>query len=111
MSKNSPDVKKKWVKQYGNTSRATHQGQHIKDNTYLLSLCYLPVNSFIVCTSLLQILQFNNSAGAGVTLPFGLTKIYKITVKVFYVKRTKALRDKPFTREDFESDHFDLQWH
>ena len=44
-------------------------------------------------------------------VPFGLTKIYKITVKVFYVKRTKALRDKPFTREDFESDHFDLQWH
>ena len=82
--------------------------QHIDDNKNLLSLCYLPVNSFIVCTSLLQILQFHNSAGAGVTLPSGLTKIYKIAVKLFYVKRTKELGDNSFTREDIESDHLDL---
>ena len=82
--------------------------QHINDNTNLLTLCYLPVNSFIVCSSLSQILQFNNPAGAGVTFPSRLTEIYKIAVKVFHVKTTKALRDKPFTREDFESDHLDL---
>ena len=99
-----------YVKKFAGREEKTGETiwQHINDNTNLLSLCYLPVNSFIVCSSLSQILQFNNSAGAGVTFPSGLTEIYKIAVKVFYVKTTKALRDKPFTREYFESDHLDL---
>ena len=56
-------------------------------------------------TSLLQILQFESPAAAGVTLPSKLTTIYKIAVKVFYVKSTKDFCDKCFTREDFESDY------
>ena len=75
--------------------------QHINSNMNLLSLCYVPVNSFIMCTSLLQVLQFDSPA---VTLPSKLTTIYKIAVKVFYVKRTEEFRDKNFIREDFESD-------
>ena len=76
--------------------------RHISSNMNLLSLCYVPVNSFIVCSSLSQILQFESSAS--VTLPSKLTTIYKIAVKVFYLKHTKEFRDKHFTREDFLSD-------
>ncbi|XP_066020326.1 NACHT, LRR and PYD domains-containing protein 3-like [Pocillopora verrucosa] len=76
--------------------------QHISSNMNLLSLCYVPVNSFIICSSLSQILQFESCAS--VTLPSKLTTIYKIAVKVFYFKHTKEFRDKHFTREDFLSD-------
>ena len=76
--------------------------RHISSNMNLLSLCYVPVNSFIICSSLSQILQFESCAS--VTLPSKLTTIYKIAVKVFYFKHTKEFRDKHFTREDFLSD-------
>ena len=76
--------------------------RHISSNINLLSLCYSPMNSFIVCSSLSHILQFESSDG--VTLPSKLTTIYKIAVKVFYFKHTKEFRDKHFTREDFLSD-------
>ncbi|PFX29228.1 NACHT, LRR and PYD domains-containing protein 3 [Stylophora pistillata] len=76
--------------------------RHISSNMNLLSLCYIPVNSFIMCSSLSQILQLDRSAG--VTLPSKLTTIYKIAVKVFYYKHTKEFRDRRLTREHFVSD-------
>ena len=80
--------------------------RHINSNMNLLSLCYVPVNSFIVCSSLFQILQFESSAG--VTLPSKLTEIYNIAVKVFYFRHTKEFRNTDFTREHFESDELSL---
>ncbi|CAH3042752.1 unnamed protein product [Pocillopora meandrina] len=76
--------------------------RHINSNMNLLSLCYVPVNSFIICSSLFQILQFESSAV--VTLPSKLTKIYKIAVKLFYFRHTKEFHDTDITREHFESD-------
>ncbi|XP_022784669.1 nucleotide-binding oligomerization domain-containing protein 1-like [Stylophora pistillata] len=76
--------------------------RHISSNMNLLSLCYIPVNSFIMCSSLSQILQLDRSAG--VTLPSKLTTIYKIAVKVFYYKHAKEFRDRRMTREHFVSD-------
>ena len=80
--------------------------KHISSNMNLLSLCYVPVNTFIMCTSLLQILQFDSTAG--VTLPSKLTTIYKVAVKVFYFKHTKEYRDNFFIREHLESDDLPL---
>ena len=71
--------------------------RHISGNMNLLSLCYVPVNSFIICSSLLQILESESSAD--VTLPAKLTSIYKIAVKVFYFKHTIELSDIPFALE------------
>ena len=76
--------------------------RHISSNMNLLSLCYIPVNSFIMCSSLSEIMQFECSDS--VTLPSKLTTIYENAVKVFYFKHTKEFRDKHFTREDFLSD-------
>ncbi|XP_022788614.1 NACHT, LRR and PYD domains-containing protein 3-like [Stylophora pistillata] len=76
--------------------------RHISSNMNLLSLCYIPVNSFIICSSLSQISQFESSASD--TLPSKLTKIYKIALRVFYFKHTKEFRDKRFTRQRLLSD-------
>ena len=68
--------------------------RHISSNINLLTLCYVPVNSFIICTSLLQIMESESSDD--VTLPVKLTSIYKIAVQVFYFKHTRELCHNPF---------------
>ena len=80
--------------------------RHISSNMNLLSLCYVPVNSFIMCSSLSEIMRFESSGC--VTLPSKLTTIYKIAVKVFYFKHTKEFRDQHFTRKNYLSDNLPL---
>ncbi|CAH3159593.1 unnamed protein product, partial [Pocillopora meandrina] len=66
--------------------------RHISSNLNLLSLCYVPVNSFIIGTSLLEIKRLQESeSSADFTLPSKLTLIYNIAVKVFYFKHTIEL--------------------
>ena len=60
--------------------------RHISSNMNLLSLCYISVNSFIMCSD-------------SVTLPSKLTTIYKIAMKVFYFKHAKEFRDQHFARK------------
>ena len=74
--------------------------QHISSNINIFSLCYIPVNCFIVCSCLFQMLKFYG----GVSLPTKLTEIYKIAVKLFFFRHNEEFRDKTFTREEFESD-------
>ena len=62
--------------------------QHISSNLNIFSLCYVPVNCFIICTCLLHFLQrlnFSDSLGR-TTLPPKLTDIYSIAIKIFYFK-------------------------
>ena len=73
--------------------------QHISSNINIFSLCYIPVNCFIICSCLFQMLKFYG----GVSLPTKLTEIYKKAVKLFFYKHNEEFRDKTFTREDFES--------
>ena len=54
--------------------------QHISTNMNLFSLCYIPVNCFIICSCLLQVLRFHSKKGynlIAVGLPTKLTEIYK----------------------------------
>ena len=80
--------------------------RHISSNMNLLSLCYIPMNSFIMCSSLSRILQSESSDS--VTLPSKLTKIYKTAVKLFYFNHTIEFRDQHFNRENNLSDN--LPW-
>ena len=82
--------------------------QHISTNMNLFSLCYIPVNCFIICSSLLQVLKFYTKKGnvlTGVGLPTKLTQIYKGAVKLFFFKHNEQYRDKPLSREEIESDN------
>ena len=75
--------------------------QHISSNINIFSLCYIPVNCFIICSCLFELLK----VCGGVSLPTKLTEIYKKAVKLFFYKHNEEFRDKTFTREDFASDY------
>ena len=68
----------------GDDQKANTIKQHISSNLNLLSFCYVPVNCFIICSCLFQVLC--KSASPGGLLPTTLTKIYSIAVKYFYFR-------------------------
>ena len=76
--------------------------QHISTNINIFTLCYIPVNLFIVCSCLLEVLNFENLP-TGVGLPTKLTHIYQIATKVFFFRHNEQYRDKRLRREDIES--------
>ena len=54
--------------------------RHITSNSNLQAFCYIPVNCFIICSCLLELL-----GNTGFTsLPTRLTEIYSIAIKMFY---------------------------
>ncbi|XP_029181959.2 NACHT, LRR and PYD domains-containing protein 1 homolog [Acropora millepora] len=59
--------------------------QHIKSNANLFSLCYVPVNCFLICHCLLQIFL----SGSSQQLPTKITDIYKMTVKMVFFKHNR----------------------
>ncbi|XP_068674136.1 NLR family CARD domain-containing protein 3-like isoform X2 [Montipora foliosa] len=62
--------------------------QHISTNINLFSLCYIPVNCFIICHCLLQLI--NISSDAEQKLPVKITEIYSISVKIFFYKHSRG---------------------
>ena len=72
--------------------------QHISSNLNLFSLCYVPVNSFIICSCLLHILKKPASNLAG--LPTKLTHIYSFATKLFFFRHSDRYR--------FQSDSQDM---
>ena len=76
--------------------------QHISTNMNIFTLCYVPVNLFIVCSCLLEVLNFENLS-AGVSLPTKLTHIYQMATKLFFFRHNEQYRDKPVHRENIES--------
>ena len=59
--------------------------QHISTNINLFSLCYIPVNCFIICHCLLHLIRISIFDG-GLQLPTKMTEIYSMTVKIFFYK-------------------------
>ncbi|CAH3119424.1 unnamed protein product [Porites lobata] len=86
----------------GDDQKANTIKQHIKSNLNLLSFCYIPVNCFIICSCLFQLLNNTNSDSPGL-LPTTLTEVYSIAVKFFYFRHhikennIEKIFLKPFT--------------
>ena len=71
--------------------------QHISNNLNLFSLCYIPVNCFIICSCLLYMLQNfrSNSILHGLaSLPTKLTDIYSFAVKLIFFRHSNRYRNK-----------------
>ncbi|XP_044169602.1 NACHT, LRR and PYD domains-containing protein 14-like [Acropora millepora] len=68
--------------------------QHIKSNANLFSLCYIPVNCFLICHCLLQILL----SGSSQQLPTKITDIYQMTVKMVFFNHNR----ESFSLEELE---------
>ena len=62
--------------------------QHIRTNINLFSLCYIPVNCFIICHCLLQLI--NISSDAKHKLPIKITEIYSIGMKILFYKHSRG---------------------
>ena len=62
--------------------------QHISTNINLFSLCYIPVNCFIICHCLLHLIKISIFDGA-LKLPTKMTEIYNMTVKIFFHKHNR----------------------
>ena len=60
--------------------------QHISTNINLFSLCYIPVNCFIICHCLLHLISIFDG---GLQLPTKMTEIYSMTVKIFFHKHNR----------------------
>ena len=59
--------------------------EHIKSNANLFSLCYIPVNCFVICHCLLQIFL----SGSSQQLPTKITDIYQMTVKMVFFNHNR----------------------
>ena len=95
------DYVQKFTKQQ---DRAQTIKQHITSNLNLLAFCYIPVNCFIICCCLLELL-----GNTGFTsLPTRLTEIYSITIKMFYFSyddgqyRHNKTKGRPFFLKPFK---------
>ncbi|XP_044181876.1 NACHT, LRR and PYD domains-containing protein 3-like [Acropora millepora] len=75
------DNVKEYVKNFtrGNLDAMEKMWEHIKSNINLFSFCYIPMNCFLICHCLLQIILSESSQA----LPTKMTDIYKMTVKMF----------------------------
>ena len=60
--------------------------EHIRTNTNLFTLCYVPVNCFIICSCLSW---FHSCLGK---LPTKLTDIYSTALKIFYFRHNDKFR-------------------
>ena len=83
--------------------------KHINANANLLSLCYIPVNCFIVCSNLMNALQNQEQAEAtqatthvSPTLPTTLTEIYKGALNCFMLSRHSLYRSEKPRRTEFD---------
>ena len=59
--------------------------EHIKSNTNLFSLCYIPVNCFLICHCLLQIFLSSSSQ----QLPTKITDVYQMIVKMVFFNHNR----------------------
>ena len=99
----SDDVKE-YVKNFtrGNPEAMEKMWEHIKSNINLFSFCYIPMNCFLICHCLLQIILSESSQA----LPTKMTDIYKMTVKMFFFNHNR----KGFSPEELarlKSTHMD----
>ncbi len=63
----------------------------IKESPELLSLCYIPVNSYIVCLTLKESIQIEDESG----IPSTITELYKRAIKILLFRHHLGYKDKP----------------
>ena len=82
-SKNVEDYVQRFSK--GCTGAKEEIWGHIKSNANLFSLCYIPVNCFLVCHCLLQIFLSRSSQ----QLPTKITDVYQMIVKMVFFNHNR----------------------
>ena len=73
---------------------------HISTNLELQSLCYIPVNTRIICSLLEECLKLQEQNSTDMALPSTSTQVYKEALKLFIFKHHSEFKGQPLT-EDF----------
>ncbi|CAB4035655.1 Hypothetical predicted protein [Paramuricea clavata] len=63
----------------------------IKESPELLSLCYIPVNSYIVCLTLKESIEVEGQSN----VPRTITELYKRAIKILLFRHHLGYKDKP----------------
>ena len=73
--------------------------EHINSNLELLSLCYIPVNSFIVCSFLEKLIALEDQDLGNSALPTTSTAVYDGALRMFIFKHHPEFKGKLLTKE------------
>ena len=73
--------------------------EHISSNLELLSLCYIPVNSFIVCSFLEKLITLDDQNLENSALPTTSTEVYDGALRMFIFKHLPEFKGKLLTKE------------
>jgi len=73
--------------------------EHISSNLELLSLCYIPVNSFIVCSFLEKLITLEDQDSGDTALPTTTTEVYEGALRLFIFKHHPEFKGKLLTKE------------
>ena len=97
-SENVEDYVEKFTQ--GNPKTKEKMWEHIKSNINLFSFCYVPMNCFLICHCLLQIILSESSQA----LPTKMTEIYKLKVKMLLFNHNREAFS-PVKLEELKSTH------
>ena len=85
----SPNAVKEYVEKFAQGNpEAKKLWELIKSNINLFSFCYIPMNCFLICHGLLQIIRPESRQ----PLPTRMTDIYKMTVKMIFFNHNSELQ-------------------
>ena len=73
----------------------------IKTSPELLSLCYIPVNSYIVCLTLMESVEFDEDdrIQGQTDVPKTITELYKRAIKILLYRHNSKYRGKPVPKD------------
>ena len=73
----------------------------IKESSELLSLCYIPVNSYIVCLTLKESIAIDEQENAEGwrNVPRTITELYKRAIKILLFRHNLKYKDKPIPKD------------
>ncbi|KAJ7393293.1 hypothetical protein OS493_006262 [Desmophyllum pertusum] len=96
----TPEKVKEYVEKFCkyDTKTVNRIWGHISNNLELLSLCYIPVNSFIVCSLLEELIKLHEEETAS-TLPATSTEVYEGALRLFLFKHHPEFKGKPLTKD------------
>ena len=72
--------------------------RHVSSNLELLSLCYIPMHSFLICSYLEKVIQLQDQ-GSQSSLPTTSTEIYEGALRLFIFKHHPEFKGRPLTKD------------
>ena len=94
---------KDYVKKFchNDIQKSSEMWNQIKQSPELLSLCYIPVNSYIVCLTLKESIEIDETEKMDDqnNLPKTITELYKRAVKILLFKHNLKFKNKPIPKD------------